>query len=213
MEKLRGPPLHVTKQLKIPVIFIDPVVHLFKDPWDYNYEQPDAREKLKFLEFTDGYNIFFLSKMTVKLIKFLLRFKEHFKNVPAFDCSERCAAPSDFFSGKPWLSQPKNGQPLLDLDKTDGTYFQWQIWTGTTIDHVALNVCSFNQKYAILKIRPTCLIFLFYRTIKVIVLNFKEFKKNIIGKGKLNEIPMQTLLRIQIYHSSSFLNFHIEIEF
>ena len=97
-----------------------------------------------------------LLKTTVNLIKLLLRFKEHFKNVPAFDCSERCAAPSDFFSGKPWLSQPKNGQAILDLDNSDGINLQWQIWTGTRIDHIMLNVCSFNQKYAFLKIRPTC---------------------------------------------------------
>ena len=67
MEKLRGPPLHVTKQLKIPVIFIDPMVHLFKDPWDYNYRQPTSREKLKFLEFTDGYDIFFFVKNDSKI--------------------------------------------------------------------------------------------------------------------------------------------------
>jgi hypothetical protein len=30
------------------------------------------------------------------------------KEMPAYDCSSRCQAPDEFFSGMPWIAIPKN---------------------------------------------------------------------------------------------------------
>jgi hypothetical protein len=45
--------LGIPKEVNIPSVFIDPVVHIFVDPCNSKYTAPEEIEKDKFIEYTD----------------------------------------------------------------------------------------------------------------------------------------------------------------
>lgn len=50
--KFHSDPLNVNADLRIPTMFIDPVVDIFVDPCEPTYRKPEQREKEKFVEWT-----------------------------------------------------------------------------------------------------------------------------------------------------------------
>ena len=59
--KFHSPPLNVEPSIRIPSMFIDPVVDVFVDPCEPTYRQPSRREKEKFHHWTQRYsNLIFL---------------------------------------------------------------------------------------------------------------------------------------------------------
>ena len=55
--KFHSPPLNVEPSIRIPSMFIDPVVDVFVDPCDPTYRRPSRREKEKFLHWTQRYRL------------------------------------------------------------------------------------------------------------------------------------------------------------
>lgn len=47
--------------------------------------------------------------------------------MPRFNCTERCQAPDEFYSGSPFLSNPEKG--ILPLRANKPSHVEWQIWT------------------------------------------------------------------------------------
>jgi hypothetical protein len=45
--------LNVPRDIRIPGVFIDPVVNIFADPCNSNFNSPEKREIEKFTEYTD----------------------------------------------------------------------------------------------------------------------------------------------------------------
>ncbi len=45
--------LTVSREIRVPNVFIDPVVHIFVDPCNPKYSKPEPREIEKFIEHTD----------------------------------------------------------------------------------------------------------------------------------------------------------------
>ena len=56
-EKFHGSPLNVDPAIRIPTMFIDPVVDIFIDPCNPEFRKPEQREKEKFVEWTQRYQI------------------------------------------------------------------------------------------------------------------------------------------------------------
>ena len=72
--KFHSPPLNVEPSIRIPSMFIDPVVDVFVDPCDPTYRRPSRREKEKFLLWTQRYKIFiffYKSSEHVKVTKII----------------------------------------------------------------------------------------------------------------------------------------------
>jgi hypothetical protein len=45
--------LNVSREIRVPNVFIDPVAHIFVDPCNPKYSKPEPREIEKFIEYTD----------------------------------------------------------------------------------------------------------------------------------------------------------------
>jgi len=59
--KFHSPPLIVEPSIRIPSMFIDPVVDVFVDPCEPTVRQPSRREKEKFHQWTQRYsNLIFI---------------------------------------------------------------------------------------------------------------------------------------------------------
>ena len=54
-KKFHSSPLNVNPSIRIPTMFIDPVVDVFVDPCEPSYRPPSLREKEKFHEWTQRY--------------------------------------------------------------------------------------------------------------------------------------------------------------
>ena len=81
---------------EIPSVFIDPVIDF---------------------EFAEEEEMILYKNYTTKLFKLS-------NTVRPYECSIYCKAPQGFFSGQPWLMEPKEAKARLGSTAT----FNWQIW-------------------------------------------------------------------------------------
>ena len=81
---------------EIPSVFIDPVIDF---------------------EFAEEQEMILYKKYTTKLF-------ELSNTMRPYECSIYCTAPQGFFSGQPWLREPKEAKARLGSTAT----FNWQIW-------------------------------------------------------------------------------------
>ena len=74
-----------------------------------------------------GFILFIANECSHTLILTINRLKKLFEEIPRYNCSERCKAPNEFYSGAPFLTIPENGD--LKIRAGESKFVEWQIWT------------------------------------------------------------------------------------
>lgn len=127
---------NISDNITIPVVFIDPVLHIYKDPCDPQSLTISDTERKKFDEYTsrlvECFKLTYLQVVFIGIdIHFLsmYRFLDVIEDIPRFQCTERCKAPDSFYSGAPILTHPENGVIFIENDDDSTKFLEWQIWT------------------------------------------------------------------------------------